>query len=318
MLAPSASNDSSAAARAMIKIIVLGAAAGGGIPQWNCGCDNCRDARGDRPDLFANQASIAISGDGEHWFLINASPDMRHQIARTPALWPQAGQKRHSPIAGVILTNGEIDAITGLLSLREGSPFTLYAHPRVHSILSANAVFDVLKPGVVTRTPIDIDAVFSPCLPNGAPSGLRITPFTAPGKQALFLEGKQGNAEGDTIGLLITDETDGRRIVFLAACAAITPQVNALLANADTIFFDGTLWQDDEMVAQGLSEKTGQRMGHIAMEDALAALSGVRAQNKFFLHINNSNPAWRSDSEARAQLAAAGWSIPSEGMEIVL
>ncbi|HTF00872.1 MAG TPA: MBL fold metallo-hydrolase, partial [Bradyrhizobium sp.] len=128
----------------MLRVVVLGAAAGGGVPQWNCGCPVCRIARTEHPELQSTQASIAISADGDHWFLVNASPDLRQQLIATPQLHPKAGQLRHSPISGVILTNGEIDAVAGLLSMREGWPFTIYAHTRVLSILKTNSIFNVL------------------------------------------------------------------------------------------------------------------------------------------------------------------------------
>ena len=300
----------------MTRILILGTAAGGGVPQWNCGCDNCRDARSGALDIGGNQASVAVSADGEHWFLINASPDLRQQIANTPALWPKAGLKRHSPIAGVILTNGEIDAITGLLTLREGSPFTLYAHDRVLSILKSNSIFNALKPENVDRRAVALGETFVPALPDGSPSGLAIFAFAAPGKTALFLEGHDENAEGDTLGLVVTDRSTGSRMVFLAACAAITDELMSLIEGADAVFFDGTLWRDNEMVAQGLSAKTGQRMGHIAMSDVIPALADTPIGKKFFLHINNSNPALRPDANERKTLEAAGWSIPAEGMEI--
>ncbi|WMT87760.1 pyrroloquinoline quinone biosynthesis protein PqqB [Pelagibacterium sp. 26DY04] len=296
----------------MIKIIILGAAAGGGVPQWNCGCANCRDAREGRPELKANQASAAISADGEHWFLVNASPDLRQQIANTPALHPRAGELRHSPIAGVILTNGEIDAITGLLTLREGSPFTLYAHSRVHSILAANSIFNALKPGIVTRETLTLGESFSPA------AGLDILPFAAPGKTALFLEDEEESDPGDTIGLKITDLSTGRSVVFLPACAQLTDDVLDLTDGTDAVFFDGTLWRDDELLAQGLGKKTGQRMGHMSMQDVIPTLADMRIGQKFFFHINNSNPAWRTDSEERKKIEAAGWTIPAEGMEITL
>lgn len=302
----------------MIKILILGTAAGGGVPQWNCGCDNCRDARSGALDIGGNQASVAISADGDNWFLINASPDLRQQIANTPALWPKQGLKRHSPIAGVILTNGEIDAITGLLTLREGSPFTLYAHDRVLSILKANSIFNALKPENVGRQAIATGASFSLAAPDGQPSGLEVFAFAAPGKAALFIEDSDKHAEGDTLGLVVTHQSTGARLVFLAACAAITEDILRLIDGADAVFFDGTLWRDDEMIAQGLSSKTGQRMGHIAMSDAIPALADTAVERKFFLHINNSNPALRPGSGERKTLEAAGWSIPAEGMEITI
>src|SRR5258707_15078124 len=175
----------------MLRIVVLGAAAGGGVPQWNCGCPVCQAARNEHPELQSTQASIAISADGEHWFLINASPDLRQQLIATPQLHPKTGTKpgslRHSPVAGVILTNGEIDAVAGLLSMREGSPFTIYAHAKVLAILRDNSIFNVLSDKNVQRRPIDIDRAFEPALPDGSPSGIEILPFEVPGKSAWYL-----------------------------------------------------------------------------------------------------------------------------------
>src|SRR4029450_11009622 len=165
----------------MLPVVVLGAAAGGGIPQWNCGCPVCRKARSENPELQSTQASIAVSADGAHWYLINASPDLRQQLIATPQLHPKSGELRHSPIAGVILTNGEIDAITGLLSMREGSPFTLYAPSRVLGLLGDNSIFNVLGHRNVKRLPIEIDRPFEPALPDGTPSGIEVLAFAAPG-----------------------------------------------------------------------------------------------------------------------------------------
>src|SRR4051812_26214880 len=196
----------------MLRIIVLGAAAGGGIPQWNCGCAQCRAARDSQSQLQSTQASVAVSADGDNWFLINASPDLRQQITSTPQLHPREGALRHSPIAGVILTNGEVDAVAGLLSLREGSPFTIYAHARVLAILKANAIFNVLSETVVKREAVEIGRSFSLNLQDNAPSGLEVEAFTVPGKSAWYLEGAAhpgGDAggvdlDGDTLGLRIT------------------------------------------------------------------------------------------------------------------
>src|ERR1700689_5508563 len=156
----------------MLRVVVLGAAAGGGVPQWSCGCTVCRKARNEHPELRSTQASIAISTDGPHWFLINASPDLRQQLIATPQLHPGDGKLRHSPISGVILTNGEVDAVAGLLSMREGSPFTIYAHDKVLSILKDNSIFNVLNEKNVPRRPIDIERAFEPALPDGSPSGI--------------------------------------------------------------------------------------------------------------------------------------------------
>ncbi|MDP1585494.1 MAG: pyrroloquinoline quinone biosynthesis protein PqqB [Bradyrhizobium sp.] len=309
----------------MLRVVVLGAAAGGGVPQWNCGCPVCRAARGEHPELQSTQASIAISADGEHWFLINASPDLRQQLIATPQLHPSAGKLRHSPISGVILTNGEIDAVAGLLSMREGSPFTIYAHRRVLSILGDNSIFNVLNAKNVRRQPIELEATFEPTLPDGAPSGIEILPFAAPGKGAWYLEGKAHPAgdtgAGDTLGLRIGDKATGKYFYFLAACADVTDDLKSRLAGAPLIFFDGTVWRDDELIVAGLGTKTGQGMGHIAMSGergAIEALSGLNIDRKVFLHINNSNPALLHHSAERQQAERAGWQIPADGTEITL
>jgi len=282
-------------------------------------------ARTEHPELQSTQASIAISADGDHWFLINASPDLRQQLIATPQLHPATGQLRHSPVAGVILTNGEIDAVAGLLSMREGWPFTIYAHPRVLSILNSNSIFNVLSEKNVRRQPIEVNEAFEPGLPDGSPSGIEVLPFAVPGKGAWYLEGKAHPAgetgDGDTLGLRIQDKATGKHFYFLAACANVTDDLRSRLEGASAIFFDGTVWRDDELIAAGLGNKTGQGMGHIAMSGpsgAIESLDGLDIDRKIFLHINNSNPVLLRDSAERATAEHAGWQIPADGTEITL
>jgi pyrroloquinoline quinone biosynthesis protein B len=309
----------------MLRIVVLGAAAGGGVPQWNCGCQVCRAARDGHKELQSTQASIAFSVDGSHWYLVNASPDLRQQLIATPQLHPKRGALRHSPIAGVILTNGEIDAVAGLLSMREGSPFTIYAHPKVLAILKSNSIFDVLGEQTVRREPIEVDRPFELRLADGSPSGIDVLPFAVSGKGAWYLEGKAhpGGADGtgDTLGLRITDRESGKYFYFLAACAGLGDDLKSRLVGAPLVFFDGTVWRDDEMIAQGLGQKTGRAMGHIAMsgdDGAITQLADVAIGKKVFLHINNSNPALLAGSSERKTAERAGWQIPADGTEIVL
>lgn len=309
----------------MLRVVVLGAAAGGGVPQWNCGCAVCRASRSDRPELQSTQSSVAVSVDDAHWFLINASPDIRQQITATPRLHPKAGALRHSPITGVILTNGEVDAVAGLLSLRESSPFTIYAHRQVLAILASNSIFNVLNDKLVRREPIATDRAFEPLLPDGSPSGLEVLPFVVPGKRAWYLEGRQhpgdDDAAGDTLGLRVTDKRSGQYFYHLAACARVTPDLAQRIEGAPLVFFDGTVWRDDELIAAGLGRKTGQAMGHIAMsgaDGAIAALAPLNIARKLFLHINNSNPALLADSPERKAALQAGWELASDGMEIAL
>lgn len=309
----------------MLRVVVLGAAAGGGVPQWNCGCRVCWEARTERPELRRTQASVAFSADGEHWFLVNASPDLRQQLLATPQLYPKRGALRHTPIAGVILTNAEVDAVTGLLAMRESSPFTIYAHDRVLAILETNSIFNVLNERLVRRQPIELEKPFEPELPDGSRSGIEILAFATPGKGAWYLEGKVhpgGNdPAGDTIGLRIAEKASGKHFYFLAACGEATEDIKSRIAGTPLVFFDGTVWRDDEMIAAGLGNKTGQAMGHIAMSGdrgALAALAGLDIGRKMFLHVNNSNPALLSGSPESEAARHAGWQIPLDGTEITL
>lgn len=300
----------------MLDVIVLGSAAGGGVPQWNCNCGTCRAARR-QPELQSGQASLAVSADGgAHWFLVNASPDLRQQILATPQLHPDAAHLRHTPIAGVILTNGEVDAVAGLLSLREGSPFGIMAHPRVLETLAANAIFDVLDPARVPRRPIRLGEPFEPPLPDGSASGLLVEAFDVPGKVAWYLEGgSTATAAGDTIGLTLRSKGGGVAHV-VTACAGITTELADRLRGADLVFFDGTLWRDDEMIVAGLARKTGRRMGHLPMsgeDGVIAALAPLGIRRKVFIHINNSNPTLLPGSPERRAAEAAGWTIPAPG-----
>ena len=305
-------------------IKILGSAAGGGFPQINCNCRNCGDVRQGRSGLTSRtQSSLAVSRDGVAWILLNASPDLRQQIAATPALAPpnDAGP-RGSPIKAVVLTNGDVDHIAGLLSLREGVGFTLYASSRVLGTLAANSLFNVLDTGLVPR--VQLKAGQTAELGDGI--GLTVEAFPVPGKIALYLENPAagqslGTRDGDTIGLRIADPSSGAAFFYIPGCAGMDESLANRLRGAQLVLFDGTLYSDDEMVAQGLSSKTGKRMGHISMsgaDGAMAAFRGLDVERRVFVHINNSNPVLRDDSPERAEVKKAGWEIAFDGMEISL
>jgi pyrroloquinoline quinone biosynthesis protein B len=308
-----------------MRVRVLGAAAGGGFPQWNANSEACRRARnGDPAARPATQASIAVSAGSGRWVLINASPDLRQQIEFSTPLHPRNGL-RSSPIAAVVLTNGDVDAIAGLLHLREGTPFALYAHARVLGVLAANPIFKVVDRAVVPRRALEPERAVALLDAAGAGLGLTVRPFLAPGKVPLFLEGQDEGAldtaalEGDTLGLEI--EAGGARLIYLANCARLTEAMMARLDGADLLFMDGTLWRDDEMIVQGVGRKTGARMGHISMsgpEGAVARLRDVALGQRVFIHVNNTNPALLADSPERAELEAAGWTVAFDGMELSL
>ncbi|HEY0212880.1 MAG TPA: pyrroloquinoline quinone biosynthesis protein PqqB [Paenirhodobacter sp.] len=295
----------------MLQILILGAAAGGGFPQWNCDCRGCRAARSGGAEP-SGQVSLALSADGLNWVLVNASPDILPQIAETPDLHPRG--LRQSPIGAVVLSNGEIDAIAGLLSLREGTPFELWASDTVHTTLRDNSIFNVLKPHLVARKVLTYTTPFSPCLPDGTSMGLQIRAFAVPGKPAWYLEEHKLADEGDTLALEIS--AHGRRAFVFTACAEITDAIRDRLRGADLVFFDGTLWRDDEMIRAGLAQKTGASMGHVSVDGpdgAIARLADLHIAQKVFVHINNSNPMLLPDSPERAAATAAGWEIGRKG-----
>lgn len=291
-------------------IRILGAAAGGGVPQWNCACANCMAARrGGLPRM--TQSSVAVSADGVHWAVLNASSDIRAQLTETPALTPAA--LRGSPVCAVVVTNADVDHIAGLLTLREMTAFDLFASAETHAVLAANPVFGVLDAGLVARREIALDAPFSPA------SGLTVTAFAVPGKVALFLEKNHGyemRLGGQTVGLKISD---GRKTAFyIPGCAALPPDLIARLEDADLLLFDGTVWADDDMVRTGTGAKTGGRMGHMPVSGpggSMAALAGTRLGRRVFIHINNTNPMLDPASPERAELAAAGWEVAQDGTE---
>lgn len=294
-----------------MRLIVLGAGAGGGLPQWNCGCRHCDGARAGRIPAMT-QSSIAVSADGAAWAVINASPDIRAQLAATPILHPKT--LRDSPVAAVLLTNGDLDHVAGLLTLREGQPFRLLATAAIHAVLAANPMLGALDPRIVRREVIPVDRPFD-LLP-----GLRARLMPVPGKVPLYLE--SGDVVTDAIGeetVAVELTSDTRRAVYAPACAAMPAMLRARIEGADLLLLDGTVWTDDEMPRAGLSAKTGRRMGHMAVsgvDGSMAALEGADIFRKILIHINNSNPLVDPESPARATASAAGWEVAFDGMEV--
>jgi len=293
--------------------IVLGSAAGGAFPQWNCRCPVCERAwSGDPRVRMRTQAGIAVSAGDGRWTLINASPDLGQQIRATRALHPQSGL-RGSPIDAVVLTGAEIDQIAGLLSLRESTPFTLYATPASHAAVAGNAMFDALT--MMTRRAVDPGERFM--LSGGIDAEL----FMVPGKVPLYLEGDNPDVDTESAANVGVElERDGARLVFVPGAAAVTEAMRARFARADAVLFDGTLFTDDEMLRARLGQKTGRRMGHMPIDGAdgtLRAFEGISAR-RILIHINNTNPIHIAGSPERNKVEAAGWQVAEDGVEIVL
>ena len=308
----------------MVLAVVLGSAAGGGFPQWNSNAPACRRARqGDASARARSQASLAVSANNKDWFVLNASPDLRLQIEATSHLHPREGL-RSSPITGVVLTGGDVDAIAGLLNLRERHRFAVYGPSRVLAIIAANPIFDVLAPDCVLRVELPLDEGIE--LPGSSgPSGLAVVAFAVPSKVPLYLEttGQDPglSEEGDAVGLEIIETTTRKSFFFIPGCAAMTERLRHRLAGSALVFFDGTLWRDDEMIRLAVGSKTGRRMGHMSMsgdDGTIAAFRDLGIGRRIFIHINNSNPVLLDDAPERHIANAAGWEIAYDGMEVTL
>jgi pyrroloquinoline quinone biosynthesis protein B len=295
--------------------IVLGAAAGGGFPQWNCRCRVCQLAwSGDARVRPRTQASLAVSSDDGEWTLLNASPDLRAQIQATPVLHPRQAL-RGSPIAALVLSGAEIDQTAGLLTLRERQSFKLFATSDTLAALGGNPIFSVLAAGVVERTALTLNKIFA------LPGGLQAEIFSVPGKAPLYLEGGDLVLDAETganVGIEI--QSSGRRLLYIPGAAGITPAMLDRCRRADVVLFDGTLFVDDEMIKSETGTKTGRRMGHMPIAGAdgtLAALRDLTAR-RILTHINNTNPILIEDSAERRIVEAAGFEVAEDGMEIEL
>jgi pyrroloquinoline quinone biosynthesis protein B len=293
--------------------IVLGSAAGGAFPQWNCRCPVCALAWAGNPSVKPrSQTSIAISAGDGRWTLINASPDLSSQIRSTPQLHPNSGL-RGSPIDAVVLTGAEIDQIAGLLSLRESSHFQLYATPASHAAVAANAMFGALK--LMSRHAINPGEGFL------LAGGVEATLFMVPGKVPLYLEGESPTSDNESAANVgIELHREGARLVVVPGAAAITAGMRERFARADVVLFDGTLFTDEEMIRTKTGQKTGRRMGHMPIEGeggSLHALDGLPAR-RIYVHINNTNPILVEGSLERSKVESAGWQVAEDGLEIVL
>ncbi len=296
-----------------MQCLVLGSAAGGGFPQWNCACAQCALARaGDPRALPRTQAAVAVSADGARWLVVGASPDLRQQILAADALAPLG--PRHSPLAGVVLVSADVDGMAGLLVLREQQRLCVWAPAPILRVMAENPIFASLDPGLVERVAI------APGMPVPTDLGLALTLLEMPGKVPLYQEDRSAALAQPATTYAVRLEAGGRCVVVAPACAQITPAVRASLAGAHVLFFDGTLFRDDEMIAAGLGRKTGRRMGHMPVsgeDGTLAALAG-QGGRRVFLHINNTNPMLIEGSPERRAVEAAGWEVAYDGMRVAV
>jgi pyrroloquinoline quinone biosynthesis protein B len=299
-----------------MKVVLLGTAAGGGFPQWNCFCPTCRVARENPARAHPRaQSSMAVSADGERWYLCNASPDVRDQLRWvTRGIMPAPGTYRHVPIEGVILTDAELDHTLGLALLREARRLTVYATDAVSRVIehdscllpTTRAFADV----TVEQLPLDIAVPLA--------GGLTVQAFAVPGDAPRFASEER---VGHTVGLVLRETATKKSVVFLPGCGAIDDRVRATLTDAELILFDGTFWTDDELVALGISTSTARDMGHVPIsgdEGSLQTLAAMTGSRRVYTHINNSNPILIEDSPERRAVIDAGLIVGTDGAEFLV
>lgn len=290
-----------------MQLHVLGSAAGGGVPQWNCGCSNCAAAREMRLP-HRTQASLAASADGKSWVLFNATTDVRRQIETDRALAPRA--LRDSPILAVFLTDANIDHSAGLLDFRQAGPLRVFSTGVVRETLCASAMFAPFSTEPRTWEAIDGR--------EAAVAGLRIAPIRVPGLLPAYAGGQ--SVEGAATAFSIEDAS-GVKCVYAPVFSDVSDALARAADDADAAFFDGSFWSDDELIARGLGTRTAREMGHAPIDGpdgSLAAVRTSRCARKFYTHVNNSNPLLDPSSTAFAQLRAAGISLAEDGTELTL
>lgn len=300
---------------------VLGSAAGGGFPQWNCNCPNCRGVRdGSLPCRSRTQSSIAISGDYRHWFLFNASPDIRNQIQAFPLLQPQDGV-RSTPIQGIILSDAELDHTLGLLSLRESRSLRVYTTKWVYTALTEwNPLLRTLsRYCAVEWIPVQLQEMLPLCNADGSDSGLRCQAFTTLSTKKVAFAAESPASPEAVVGYRISDLRTGRTLVYMPAVQELQAEVRGQLQDCTCLLVDGTCWYDDELVRLGISGKTARSMGHLPIAGeggSLEQLSTLSMNRVVYIHLNNTNPLLIENSSERQIVESEGIEVAFDGMEM--
>ena len=306
-----------------MQIKILGSAAGGGFPQWNCACSNCWAVRaGTFQGKARSQAQVVVSGDGKSWFLLGASPDLRWQIEATPELHPRNGI-RLSPIAGAVLASADLDHVLGLLLLRELQPLHVFGTGSVLKVLREdNSFFGMLNrsPKQVEWSAMKLNEPQRLTIASGEDSGLTCTPVSLGTRYPAYVKAaRAGHLTPDdaVVGLLI--EGNGKRLAYMSAVGKIDEKLLQLLDSVDVLLFDGTFWSEDELIRVESSGATAQQMGHIpvgGIDGSLWLLAHLKTARKMFIHVNNTNPMLdESGAEYRA-VRDAGWEIAEDGVDL--
>ena len=305
-----------------MRVEILGSAAGGGFPQWNCNCQNCGSLRaGTFHGKARSQTQVAVSGEEDSWFLLNASPDLRTQIGASSFLHPRRAQ-RNSPISGVLLTSGDVDQVAGLLSLRELQPFRIYCTPSIQNILREdNSIFGMLNrvPDQVSWSEIHFGQSFPLVNLQGDERGICASAFSLGERYPPYVPLKRAatlRPEEASLGLILKSSS-GSELAYLPAAPKIDDSLLQRLESVNLLLFDGTFWRDDELILVQGSGSTAREMGHVPLfgrDGSLRMLSSLQRPRKIFIHINNTNPILDETSPEYREVRESGWEIAEDGV----
>src|SRR5580704_1010553 len=308
-----------------MRIRILGSAAGGRFPQWNCGCGNCVAVReGTFSGKARTQAQLALSADGSSWFLAGASPDLAFQIESSPDLHPRPlpNTPRDSPIGGVVLGSCDLDHVVGLLALRELQPLRVYAAPSILRILrEENSMFGMLNrvDPQVAWTPIKSGALFPTRSADGKDSGLRCEVYYLSGRYPKYVKSEAANlARDEATAALFFESASGKRVAYIPAVGSMSDALLEKIRHVDLLLFDGTFWSDDELARVLGSGETAHQMGHIPVEESLRLLKNIEVGRKMFIHLNNTNPILNEASREHQVVRQAGWEVAEDNWQLEL
>lgn len=308
-----------------MQVRILGSAAGGGLPQWNCRCANCAAVRAGSPDIRPRtQSSLAVSTDGRAWFLLNVSPDVRQQLLACPALGPGEGTgERGTAIAGCVLTDAELDHTAGLLLLREGGRFTIHCTASVRRWLSRWLPIEPVLACFSNPTwrELLLDGPVELQLPSGEPCGLWVRAFEVDRHVPRFVREEPASAAGSVIGLQVEDARSGARLVYAPCVASLGDTMQEAVRGADAVLIDGTFWDDEEPIRCGIGSRTAREMGHLPVSGPLGSLgflSGLEARHRGYIHINNTNPMLHERGPEHRLVTEAGVRVGADGDSLEL
>jgi pyrroloquinoline quinone biosynthesis protein B len=306
-----------------VRVKILGSAAGGGFPQWNCACSNCRGIRqGTLRSLARTQVQVAVSHDGASWFLLSASPDLPRQIESFPKLQPTS-QSRETPIAAFVLPGADLDQMLGLIMLRESQPLRVYATPSIRRIIMDNNIIFAMVRNQITWDDVAPNREYELASVTGAKSGIKCLPFALTGNYPHYVDRQLAASlpPADAVLGLRLESPNGKRLVYTPGAPSVEESWLAHLETANLLLFDGTFWTDDELIRVQGAGRTALQMGHMPVsgpEGSLARLAHLKRPRKVYIHVNNTNPILDEASPEHQAVRDAGWEVAHDGMEFEL